>query len=120
MASSKDKRTLVSLLYAKGHSSSNGPERGSHRRDPTLFAFYGAPTDSASTALHIVNLYRTSIRSVFAELSKLSRSADEILSGDPMRQGAGRIWAGDPVAGMEQCVTGLRTNEIAQGVLKIL
>lgn len=87
---------------------------------PTLFAFHDAPIHLASTALHTVSLHMTPLRTVFAELSELSRSADETLSNDIKGQGAGRIWAGDPVAGMEQYVTALRANEIAPEVLEIL
>ena len=87
---------------------------------PTLFAFHDAPIHLASTALHTVSLHMTPLSTVFAELSELSRSADETMSHHIKGQGAARIWAGDPVAGMEQYVTALRTNQIAPEVLEIL
>ena len=85
---------------------------------PTHFSFHNTPIHLASTALHTVSLHMTPLKTVFAELSQLSRSVD---NGNSYESDShDQKWLGDQVSGLEQYVTGLSTSEIASDVLEIL
>jgi hypothetical protein len=88
---------------------------------PTRFSFYEAPILLASSALHTVSLYMTPLQIVFAELSELSRLADE---NEPAASTTSsftfRMNPGDQVSGIERYVTNLTTQEVAADVLEIL
>jgi Fungal specific transcription factor domain len=88
---------------------------------PSQFAFYDAPLHLPSIALHTVSLHMTPLQIVFAELSQLSRFADE--TGKDLAAEAtdsGRKALADQVTGMEQYATNLGTAEVSPQVLEII
>jgi hypothetical protein len=88
---------------------------------PTRFSFHEAPILLASSALHTVSLYMTPLQIVFAELSELSRLADENETTESKTSSfTFRMNPGDQVSGIERYVTNLTTQDISADVLEIL